>query len=501
MKKLMMTNFVRIFLILMLSAWGVQQLSLPQQPARSSSFIASGDVSLAGVSPDANPLGITTGAHIRPVIEYDNAVSSFNNLAGKEAGVIMYFLDWGSLGTVFDPYLLQKLKEIYPTGGPAIMLTWQPINGRANLDGQSACDQDYNITIPLDSIIAGKCDNYIRRFAQAIKARPERFLLRFAHEMNITDTPWWPGHFGQDASTYIAMWQHVYQVFTSQGVTNAEWVWSPNYASNPPDAWNNIHNYYPGDAYVNWIGLSGYSWYNASPTPVPWKSFQTLFDSVLKDMTCRYAKPQLIAEIGTVEGSGGKANWILDAYAQIPNYPFLRGAFWFNDFAYADPTRADFRVTTSSDISSGNVTPLEPYTTAYRLAVANSVYISSLPSLSSATPPQAYCGNGEAAIIRVGPSAIMIRPGEQAIFSISAMLISSDKTVTYQLPAGVGLTGSLAASTLTAPWDDTTLTVFSSSSTPLGNHTITISVGGQPYSVALMVASTIHKLYLPAINR
>ena len=304
----------------------------------------------------------------------------------------MYFLDWSGVSKnpiVFDGYLPDKIREqMAPANYPAIMLTWQPINGRAS----EGCDKDYS-SIPLTNITQGKCDNYIREFAAELSARPERFLLRFAHEMNITDSSWWPGNYSQDASAYVAMWKHVHDqvaiIQNQMNKHNIEWVWSINYASNPPDAWNAIPNYYPGSAYVDWIGVSGFNWYNSPGHNLPWKSFTDLFDSVLKDLACRYAKPQLLTEFGSAGSTAEKAGWIQDAFAKMPQYPFLRGVVWFNDFAYADTSKADFRV-----INSPNLVPVNTQiTSTYQSALSSINFTSTLPSLNSATPLQPACMN------------------------------------------------------------------------------------------------------------
>jgi len=354
-------------------------------------------------------LGITHGAHIRPtyfegppVWGYGDEILAFDDLAGKDIGVVMYFSDWRRLNDrAFDPFLqiLINNEITDPSRRPIIMLTWEPT--RPELDN-FGCTKSYSGPIPPADITAGNCDAYINMFREDIMARPERFLLRFAHEMNITDSPWWPGNWSStDADMYVQMYRHVYNVIMADPApTNLEWVWSPNWASNPPDAWNAIPNYYPGDAYVDWIGLSGYNWYNAPGHSEPWHDFNYLYDDVLTDLTCRYAKPQIIAEVGSVEGNGttlSKAAWIGDLYARAPNYPFLRSIVWFNDYAQANPSFADFRVTTSSAqlISPDSVNPLpsstHAWTDAYSAAIAAPVYNSTLPSLAAATPPHPVC--------------------------------------------------------------------------------------------------------------
>ncbi len=338
-------------------------------------------------------LGIAHGAHLRPAVNYGDVVNTFNATSGKPLAVLTYFLDWSGVPNnpiVFDAYLVSVIRSTVPSANyPVIMLTWQPMNGKVS----EGCDADYGASIPLANITQGKCDNYIREFAAELSARPERFLLRFAHEMNITDSAWWPGHYGQDASAYVAMWRHVHDqivsIQNSMNKHNIEFVWSINYASNPPDAWNAIPNYYPGNSYVDWIGVSGYNWYNAPGHNLPWKSFSDLFDAVLKDLSCRYARPQLLTEFGSVGSDAQKAGWIQDAFQKMPAYPFLRGITWFNDFAYADTNQADFRVI-NTPYFSGNPVPAA-VTNAYQSVIASSAYNSTLPALSSATPSSTTC--------------------------------------------------------------------------------------------------------------
>ena len=340
------------------------------------------------VAASGQSLGIANGAHIRPVTNYGDAVNTYNSTSGKPLAIVMYFTDWSGIPNnpaVFDGYLPDQIRaSVPPSNYPVIMLTWQPMNGRAS----EGCDKDYGTSIPLSTITQGKCDNYLREFAAELSMRPERFMLRFAHEMNITDSPWWPGHYSQDASAYVAMWKHVHDVVAgiqnTYGKHNIEWVWSINYASNPSDAWNAIPNYYPGNAYVDWIGVSGYNWYNAPGHNIPWKSFCDLFDSVLRSLASSYAKPQVLTEIGSAGSATEKAGWIQDAFSKMPQYPFLRGVVWFNDFAYASPSQADFRVINTPYFSSYPVSG--QVLSAYQNAIGSSTFTSTLPALSAATP-------------------------------------------------------------------------------------------------------------------
>lgn len=492
-----------LFLVIGLTVW------LDARPsARGVGEDFSTNASVASVSAPAQILGVAHAVHLRPTLQYGQEIQKFSTLVGKRPAVVMYFLDWQGnsnaqgLDRYFDPYLLNTISNTLPLSErPAIMLTWQPLHGRQ----ATGCIRDYSAGIPLPDILNGACDNYIRGFARALKARPERFLLRFAHEMNISDSPWWVGHIGADPSLYTAVWRHVHRIFSEEEVSNVEWVWSPNYASNPPDSWNSLHRYYPGDAYVDWIGLSGYNWYNTRQ-PVVWRSFYDLYDGVLRDLACSYAKPQIIAEIGSVEGSTStptKADWIRDAYQRAPTYPFLRAVQWFNDFAYADPNNADFRVTTST-AQNGKVEPLpsvtQPsWTEAYRQAVASPIYTTTLPSLDRATPPGRYCGESH---FYLSPNFALMTPTDVTVIRLTGINYTSTVRITLDLSDAFSAT--LSPEQVNPPWGVSAIRIQTRNALQ-GTYTLTVRVRGEGASgdlpAQIRVVNQVYRVLLPAIWR
>jgi len=454
------------------------------------------------VSPSASLLKIAHGAHIPPTVNYGQVIASFNSLTQKDLAIVMYFLDWtnsGQNGIYFDTFLVDKIYQTFHENSPAIMLTWQPMNGK-----RPGCIKDYGSSIPLNDIITGACDNYIRNFARAIKARPERYLIRFAHEMNISHTVWWPGHYGQDSSAYILMYRHVYDVFMAENVNNAEWVWSPNYWSYPAVDWNHRNMYYPGDNYVDWIGVDGYNWYQYLGSS--WVTFSDLYESgaynyVFKDLACRYAKPQIIAEFASVEGPGGnqsKSYWIQDAYNRIPQHPFLRGAVWFNDYAFGSPNHADFRVTTSTAQSLPSGTG--GWTNAYRQAISKPVYSPTLQSLEDATPPSTYCGDGEAQYIT--PAWVIVQKNWSVNFNLTGLLYDQDLSLSLSVPTNSGITATINPNSLKAPWGSTTITIQTSLTTPIGHLPITIQGNGVDIaSLQVYVLDRVYQGFIPIIRK
>lgn len=491
MKKLM------VLLLVILSTFSMnnQSLAIPESDLRI----------------PAEVIGITQAAHLRPTLKYGAEIADFNALVGKEIGFVMYFADWslyfdnpytGEV-TFIDPYLITQIEGRFPDPAtrPAIMVTWTPKNARQEMGGLPACDRDYSGAVPYNVILDGKCDPYLRGVAAAFKERPDdRILLRFAHEMNIEGSPFYPFHFGLTPADYAAAWRHIHTIFESEGVTNVEWVWSPNFRSNPDEAWNAIPLYYPGNDYVDWIGLSGYNWYDEFMYgDLPWRWFSDIYHKVLSDLTCRYPKPQMVAEVGSVHGDAtlSKSSWIFDIYEDATYYPFLRAISWFNDFAFADSSAADFRIT-SSTAENGSIYQLSDWTSSYSNAINNSIYTSKLPPLSEATPPISYCGTGETLI--VVPHTRLMTPGMSIPISITALLFDTSLPITVSgLPQGM-LVGNITPSILNPPWGRSTFTLTTLSTIKPGTYDIQVIIGSLTITeIQIQVVETLFQHYLPMV--
>jgi hypothetical protein len=471
----------------------------------------------------ANKLGVAVGAYLRPATGWGSVATNYRITVGDNGlSILNIYLDWvdGDLTSpshVFINYMVDLISKATAPNTPVIMITWQPTANQY----MSGCSKNYAASqaIPYPDIISGVCDLYISKFAADLSARNERFLIRFANEMNVNASPWWPGHFGLGPEAYIAAYQHVYDVFTqaqrSAGKVNAEWVWAPNYFSWPAETWNLLHNYYPGDRYVDWIGLSGYNWYPyANNEPYRWFNeifgevdgsnvyYSSFSPGVLYDLACHYAKPQIIAEYGTVTDPGNlsmKRDWITDALARIPNYPFLRAAVWFND--RLDGTSVDFRITDTPLTPPGSVPAL--FTNTYRTAISAPTFQNKLPSLKEATPPTTFCGNAAQIVptFRLSPSALILLRGQTADISLIGMFYSSHPTVNLIPPGGVNITGQIIADGLTPPWGKDQIRISVGSSVPNGRYVLTIQVNGASYPLSVVVVDKINTISLPAVRK
>jgi hypothetical protein len=174
--------------------------------------------------------------------------------------------------------------------------------------------------------VAGSYDAYIKASAQAAAAYGKQFQLRFAPEMNGSWAPWEGSVNGNTPALYVAAWRHVVSIFRAAGATNVQWVWSPN---NGPTS--TIASYYPGDSWVDVIGIDGYNWGSSLGS---WQSFTQVFGPAYAVVTSLSAvKPIQISETASAETGGDKPAWITSAFlSEIPtSFPRLIAVIWFDE--------------------------------------------------------------------------------------------------------------------------------------------------------------------------
>ncbi len=262
---------------------------------------------------------IALGVNIDDAPGNAGKLDSYTRLVGAKPAIVMWYQSWSEPLYYSSQAAAVADRQITP------MITWEPADGDRG--------------IPLSQIIAGARDDYIRQSADAARAFGRPMLIRLAHEMNLQGSPWAAGRYGNTPAKYVAAWRHVVSIFRSEGVTNVQWVWSPNvdWGDAPFSA------YFPGDAWVDWVGLDGYNW--GTQKQSGWRSLGQVFGSSYDRITRLSDKPVMIAETAAPERGGDKAAWIRHGFLRdIPNrLPRVRAAVWF------DRTKeTDWRVNSSS---------------------------------------------------------------------------------------------------------------------------------------------------------
>jgi len=249
-------------------------------------------------------------------------LAAFESHAGKKVSL---YGDYRSF--YYDPNFPTAAADAVRSRGEIPMITWEPWDPRSGSASQSAYS--------LAAIASGAHDALISRWASQVRAWGRPLWLRFAHEMNGDWYPWAEKVNGNRPGDYVAAWRHVHDVFQRAGVTNVTWVWSPNVLMpNTPS----LASLYPGDAYVDRLGVDGYNWGGAS-----WQSFDSVFGATLAELHRLSSKPIVIGETASSEVGGSKAQWIQQFFAGMAKDPSIKAFVWFNL-----KKEADWRIESSS---------------------------------------------------------------------------------------------------------------------------------------------------------
>jgi hypothetical protein len=236
-------------------------------------------------------------------------LASFEAELGRKVAINHNFVGWTDDYTTMLPGLA--------AGGRIPLVTWEA--------------WENSVGAPLTDIIGGTYDSMITSRAQAVKSFGQKFFLRWGHEMNGNWYPWDGANNGADTAattTFIAAYRHIHDLFVAAGATNALWVFCPNVDSVPNESWNQWQSYYPGDAYVDWMGFDGYNWGTVQTTST-WQSFPTIAGRIYPSLATK-GKPIMIPETASAELGGDKAAWIAGILPSLETmFPSVKALVWF----------------------------------------------------------------------------------------------------------------------------------------------------------------------------
>ncbi|HET7571437.1 MAG TPA: hypothetical protein VFJ77_02075 [Gaiellaceae bacterium] len=217
-------------------------------------------------------------------------------------------------------------------------------------------------------VASGAADADIDAYADALRdnfvegdGAPEggrRVYIRLDWEMNGNFSPWEPPNSknSHDCASllsaeqdYVAMWRHFHDEFMTEGgfdSTQVQWVYSIYYFDvlSPAEtgcangASDVVANTYPGNDYVDWVGVDGYA-YNEGPSGTPFDTPSSIFDPAFARLNAVTGgtKPLSTNEVGvSTHGTGSpdqtvanKAQWISDYFADIESQG-VKMALWFS---------------------------------------------------------------------------------------------------------------------------------------------------------------------------
>lgn len=170
-------------------------------------------------------------------------------------------------------------------------------------------------------ILSGKYDDTIHSICTTIASYNKNVAIRFAHEMDTKNAkyPW----ASLEPSSYIAIYQRF--IFECKKSLKATYLWSPN-------GEKNAQNYYPGDDFVDAVGISAHSYpefeqkiYNKILT------FEEMLDRKLANVQ-QFKKNIWIAEAGIAGSEEYQKAYFADIKIQLktnPKYTNIKTYIYF----------------------------------------------------------------------------------------------------------------------------------------------------------------------------
>jgi mannan endo-1,4-beta-mannosidase len=236
--------------------------------------------------------GDYVGIYARGAPQSYSGISAFTAATGVRSRIVVYYSGWQ------EPFQVQFART-------AVAHNAVPL---VQIDPEG---------IDIAAIASGRYDAYLRSYASEVKAFGHRVILSFGHEMNGTWYSW--GYRHTSSAVFVAAWRHIVTIFRREGADNVTWLWTINtrqchcHIDSPAHWW-------PGDAYVNWVGIDGYYY-------TPSVKFASLFGPTIKAVRALTLDPVLISE--TAAPAKIQTTKIPDLFAGIRAYGLL-GFVWFD---------------------------------------------------------------------------------------------------------------------------------------------------------------------------
>ncbi len=312
-------------------------------------------------------------------------VESFLEVTDQDSVAILHefsgFLNRESLSRP-----LEELDALQPAAGQTIgMVSWRMFAA----DVEESFTGTWDPSLPggtLRSVAQGDVDDRLVDLAAQVRDHGDPVMLRPNWEMNAPWMPW--GAFereedgatpreGNAATDYVQAWQRAHIVWDGGDrdaidarlqeaglpplradaasvppVDNVAWVWAPTDGpAQPLSAPHDTADYYPGDAFVDWVGIDWYQSgdedfaYTASERPDGADPLSRV-DDFYEEYAVGHGKPIVLSEWGVTDeerGAGDDPDWMADALAWMEDRPAVKAQVYFNrDAADANHRLEDF---------------------------------------------------------------------------------------------------------------------------------------------------------------
>lgn len=177
---------------------------------------------------------------------------------------------------------------------------------RANFD-EGGPDAIYT----MQRIIDGDFDEQLHEWAKKARVTNIPLLVEFGTEVNGDWFPWNGNYNGGGICTdygdpkladgperFVDAYKHIIDICNDNNANNITWFFHVDAYGEPEKQWNQFINYYPGDKYIDWIGVSVYG---PQEPGEDYQKFSEIMDDVYSNLTSLSERPLAILEIAITE--------------------------------------------------------------------------------------------------------------------------------------------------------------------------------------------------------
>ena len=225
-------------------------------------------------------------------------IKDFENLVGKEITWAYFSNNW-----LDDVRFPAEAVSVIHQAGKVPFIRLMP----RSVFEEGAPDPVYT----MQKIIDGDFDTQLTQWAVDAAQTGIPLLAEFGTEVN-GDWFSWNGFYNGGGETtgygdpalpdgperFCDAYRHIIQICRANGAVNITWFFHVDADSEPATGWNAIENYYPGDDYIDWLGVSVYGPMEKGDD---YREFAETLDQIYPALTRLSAKPVAILEFGITE--------------------------------------------------------------------------------------------------------------------------------------------------------------------------------------------------------
>ena len=242
-----------------------------------------------------------------------------NTWLDRRMDVVKHYHDWSNTGN--NGAFPTATEQAQAAAGYIVHIAWN--HGTT----YSSSLPDYTWA----DIAAGTLDAVIDARAAAVASWGAVCWIDFGHE---------PEFYGSPNSTpadYVVAYQRIHDRFVAAGATNVVWAWV---VASGTRAASVYQQYYPGDAYVDWIGFDPYNWADSTweisaydKWVTPYNNFKNgALDGAPTGGTGAKSKPFMLGEWGSEwDSTHDRTGFLTSVPDAIRALPGIKAVTYFNN--------------------------------------------------------------------------------------------------------------------------------------------------------------------------